>query len=130
MALASAYGLQYSAPQYGASGQSQAAGTTNPADPSQNYGQENLLSDQLYVKEGMTDEYYKKVAALKSFANEVSSRYGFDVTRPNYRNQDSIRYHRAYLQSLADLQGTQNRLKRLGAQENLSLQSPDISMKM
>lgn len=125
MALASAYGLQYDLPQsnvaqgpIGVPGQQQAA---------QDFGSGNLLEDQLYVKEGVTDEYYKKVAALKSYANEVSSRYGFDVTRPDYRNPESVRFHRSYLEALADLQSTQNRLKRLASQENISLQSPNVA---
>lgn len=126
MALASAYGLNYEIPQQGGmQGQGYQQGSQNPIQ-GEDFGAGNLLSQELYVKEGMTDEYYKKVAALKSFANEVSSRYGFDVTRPDYRNPDSIRFHRSYLEALADLQVTQNNLKRLATQENIALQNPNI----
>lgn len=123
MAIASAYGLNYELPQQGVSAQ-----TGQPVLP-ENYGQSDLLSDELYVKEGLTDEYYKEVAALKSFANEVSSRYGFDVTRPNYRNSESIKYHRAYMEALTNLQNKKNNLRRLASHENLSLQNPDIAMR-
>lgn len=125
MALASAYGLQYSLPQ----GQAAQQAAQDPSMLPLDYGDTNLLSNELYVKEGVTDEYFKKVAALKSFANEVSSRYGFDVTRPNYRNPDSIRFHRSYMEALAGLQADQNRLKRLASQENLSLQNPNIVLR-
>lgn len=126
MALASAYGLDYQLPQQGA--QQSIGGSPSQGNPlgTEDFGAQNLLAQELYVKEGMTDAYYKKVAALKSFANEVSSRYGFDVTRPNYRNPDSIRFHRAYLEALAGLQSDQNQLRRLASQENLALQNPNI----
>lgn len=123
MSLAAAYGLNYNMP---AQGNPANAGIAPDGTPIE-YGDDNLLAQELYVKEGATDEYFKKVAALKSFANEVSSRYGYDVTRPNYRDTDSVKYHRSYLEGLAELQATQNRLKRLSTQENLSLQSPNIS---
>lgn len=125
MALASAYGLQYNLPQGSVAQES--IGVPGQQQTVQDFGSGNLLEDQLYVKEGVTDEYYKKVSALKSYANEISSRYGFDVTRPDYRNPESVRFHRSYLEALADLQSTQNRLKRLASQENISLQSPNIS---
>ena len=128
--LASAYGLQYELPQDSMTGGSPVrGGLGQPGQGPVDFGQDNLLGSDLYVKEGMTEQYYKKVAALKSFANEVSSRYGFDVTRPNYRNRDSIRFHKSYLEALADIQKDQNELKRLATHENLSIQSPNVVMR-
>ena len=125
--LASAYGLQYDLPQRGQMEQGQQVKAVNAQQDI--YGEENLLNSDLYVKEGVTDEYYKKVAALKSFANEVSSRYGIDVTRPNYRNAESIRFHKSYLQALADIQMSQNELKRLSTHENAALVNPNIRVR-
>lgn len=129
--LASAYGLKYELPQDSIAGKPVRGGLAQPQQEQAqvDYGQGNLLGDSLYVKEGMTDQYYKKVAALKSFANEVSSRYGYDVTRPNYRDRESIKFHKAYLEALADIQRDQNELKRLGKAEELSIQSPNVVMR-
>lgn len=126
--LANAYGLQYTLPEADPRARMQGSPASNP-QMNDIYGQENLLDSDLYVKEGVTDEYYKKVAALKSYANEISSRYGYDVTKPNYKDQESIKFHKTYLESLASLQQTRNELKRLATHENMSIASPNIQMR-
>ena len=130
MALASAYGLQYELPQdvaIGRAGGSPIRGGLGQGQNPVDFGEGDLLADDLYVKEQATEEYFQKVLALKSFANEVSAKYGYDVTRPNYRDRESIRFHQAYLESLADLKNTQNQLKRLASQEDVSLKDPNIT---
>jgi hypothetical protein len=128
--LASAYGLQYNLPQDGMQGGQGGRPIRGGLEQApMDFGQENLLDADLYVKEGMTDQYYKKVAALKSFANEVSSKYGYDVTRPNPRDPESIRFHKTYLEGLAGLQRDQNELKRLGKHEDIAIQSPNVQMR-
>lgn len=129
MSLASAYGLQFNLPQDSMASRPVRGGLAQAQPEGDNYGQDDLLGSDLYVKEGMTDEYYKKVAGLKSFANEVSARYGYDVTRPNYRDRESIRFHKAYLESLADIQASHNELKGLKSQENIAIQRADTQMK-
>lgn len=128
MALASAYGLQYELPQDTSMANMGSQPVRTPGDPeyTSGMGTGDLLSDPLYQKEQATKEYYQKVFALKSFANEVSKRYGYDVTQPNYRDQESIKFHQMYMEALADLRNTQNSLKRLATQEDLSLRSPNV----
>lgn len=63
-----------------------------------------------YVK-GQTEDYYKKVAALKSFMQDVHANYGLDVRVPDMSRPESIRLHQIYNDAISDILAQGNDLK-------------------
>ncbi len=86
----------------------------------------DLLKDELYQQEGRTNEYYKKIGALKSFVDQLASA-GYDVTKPDITDPQSIEYYTTYQQGLADLQNEKNSLMRDRSLENESIKDPNIT---
>jgi hypothetical protein len=61
--------------------------------------------------DGITEDAYKKWGDLKSFAQTMWQNYKIDVSRPDMRNQMSVKAHQAYKKGLADVQYTLDTLK-------------------
>lgn len=128
--IADARGLTFDLPQdqIGASmgmravrgGAKQGAGTS--LDPVS-----GLLEDELYQQEGLTDEYYKSVGALQRFVNEMSSA-GYDVTKPDLTNPQSVQYYRMYQEAMADLHNKKNMLSRGKTLEDMAIKDSNIKM--
>jgi hypothetical protein len=60
---------------------------------------------------GQTEDYYKKVAALKSFMQDVHANYGLDVRVPDMSRPESIRLHQIYNDAISDILAQGNLLK-------------------
>jgi hypothetical protein len=86
-----------------------------------------LLEDELYQQEGLTDEYYKSVGALQRFVNEMSSA-GYDVTKPDLTNPQSVQYYRMYQEAMADLHNKKNMLARGKTLEDMAIKDSNIKM--
>lgn len=76
------------------------------------------MNDGIQVLEGLqhvqgeTAAYYQKVAALKSFMNEVNTNYGIDVRVPDMSRPESIELNKIYQTALADIMAQGNLLKQ------------------
>ena len=68
---------------------------------------------------GETSEYYKKVAALKSFMHNVQSNLGIDVRTPDLSRPESIELNQIYQDALTDIMTQGNKLKQSGTMENM-----------
>jgi hypothetical protein len=85
---------------------------------------------------GQTEDYYKKVAALKSFMQDVHANYGLDVRVPDMSRPESIRLHQIYNDAISDIlaqgnllknsHGTQNQLINMRAQLRPGLDPNDV----
>jgi hypothetical protein len=127
--MATAGGLTYDLPQDNIARQMSTAPVRSGANTSQS-GQNldplsKLMEDELYQQEGRTQEYYTKVGALQTFAKQAASA-GIDVTRPDYTNPQSIKYHNIYQQAIADIYNTRNDLTRLKSFEDESMKDPNL----
>ena len=68
---------------------------------------------------GETGEYYKKVAALKSFMHNVQSNLGIDVRTPDLSRPESIELNQIYQDALTDIMTQGNKLKQSGTMQNM-----------
>ena len=126
--IATAKGLTYDLPQDTLAAQQGQAAIRGGARTSagQNLDPFNeLLKGELYQQEGRTNEYYKKIGALKGFVDKLATA-GYDVTKPDITDPQAIEYYTTYQQGLADLQNEKNSLMRDKTMEDFSIQSPDI----
>lgn len=63
-----------------------------------------------FVK-GQTEDYYKKVAALKSFMQDAHANLGVDVRVPDMSRPESIKLHQIYNDAISDILQQGNLLK-------------------
>lgn len=71
---------------------------------------------------GQANEYYRKVAALKSFMQDVNSNYGIDVRVPDLSRPESIKLNEIYRTALADIMAQGNLLKNSAHQWDVNQQ--------
>jgi hypothetical protein len=61
--------------------------------------------------EGQTSDYYKKVADLKGFMQQVWTNFGIDVRVPDFARPESIKLNQVYQKAIADILAHGNQLK-------------------
>lgn len=72
--------------------------------------------------QGVTDQYYQKVAALKAFMQDTHANFGVDVRVPDLSRPESIKLNQIYQTALADILSQGNLLKNSQQEKTLNTQ--------
>lgn len=71
---------------------------------------------------GLANEYYQKVAALKAFMQDVNANYNLDVRVPDMSRPESLKLNEIYRTALADIMAQGNLLKTSQSDKALAMQ--------
>jgi len=85
-----------------------------------------VAMDGLQHVRGQTEEYYKKVGALKAFMQSVNKNLGIDVRVPDLSRPESVKLNQIYQDALADILAQGNMLKQSSGINTMLMNRGDV----